>query len=91
MAYGNPHGKMKAGEYDEAGEHPPMHRPSGDDFSRSSRTHLGEKYPGITKPGPVLAGPRVKRGRRISKRRKANDAAMALSKSMEKGLKEYER
>jgi hypothetical protein len=89
MAYGNPHRKMKDGEKDEDDQ--PMHRPSGDDFSQSSRTYLGEKSPGITKPGPVLHGDRVKRGRRISKRRKANDAAMALSKSMERTLKEYAR
>ena len=88
MAYGNS-GKMKGGKMDKSDQ--PMHRPSGDDFSQSSRTHLGEKYPGITKPGPILARGGAKRGRRISKRRKANDAAQALSKNMEKSLKEYER
>ena len=93
MAYGNPHGNphgKKAGKM-EYHDDQPMHRPSGDDFSQPSRTHLGEKNPGITKPGPVLSGPRVKRGRRISKKRKANDAAQALSKNMVKTLKEYER
>lgn len=86
MAYGNPHRK-KGRKVEDT---PWSERP---DFERGTN-NMGAKasvLPGITKPGPVLSGPRVKRGRRISKRRKANDAAQALRKNMEKSLKEYER
>ena len=73
-----------------SGDSPWSKRP---DFERGV-TDKGARpmvQPGITKPGPVLARGGAKRGRRISKRRKANDAAQALSKSMEVSLKEYER
>jgi len=59
-----------------------------EDFKRTATNK--DAAPGITKPGPVLKKP-VKRGRRISKNRSANDAAMALRKNMVKNLKEYER
>ena len=64
---------------------------SEQDFERPSVKHLGEKYPGITKPGPVLAKGGAKRGRRISKNRTAQDAAQAIRSSMVKRLKEYDR
>ncbi len=85
MAYGNPHEKKGGGQDTPWSERPDFERGTND---MGAKSHV---QPGITKPGPVLSRGRVKRGRRISKRRKANDAAMALSKSMEKGLKEYER
>jgi len=58
------------------------------DFKRTA-TNKGTISPGITRPGPVISHP-VKRGKRISKNRTANDAAMALKKNMVKTLKEYE-
>jgi len=58
------------------------------DFARTA-TDKGNA-PGITRPGPNLRKPR-KRGKRISRNRTANDAAQAISKTMMKSLKEYER
>jgi len=58
------------------------------DFERTA-TSKGTISPGITRPGPVVSNP-VKRGKRISKNRTANDAAMALRKNMVKTLKEYD-
>lgn len=49
------------------------------------RLENGEEtyYDGQLRPGPRLSRPR-KRGKRISKMRTGNDAAMALSRAMEK-------
>ncbi len=70
------------------------HEMGGSPWSRRedfTRTATNKKAaPGITRPGPVLRKP-VKRGKRISKNRTANDAAQALQANMVKTLKEYER
>lgn len=41
-----------------------------------------------TRPGPVVSNP-VRRGRRISRMRRANDAAQAIRQHMIQSLKEY--
>jgi|GEM_PF-1914079 len=66
---------------------PPAHNRKDYDRLEANETSY---YDEQTRPGPVVSHPR-KRGKRISKRRSANEAAQALSKSMEKGLREYTR
>ena len=58
---------------------PPNIRGKYDRLEANETSYYDEQ----TRPGPVLSKPR-KRGRRISKNWKANDAAMALSRRMEK-------